>query len=924
MAESSVRTHDSENPFPGLRPYEPEDSRWFFGREVHTQELLRKLRRHRFLAVVGTSGSGKSSLVRAGLIAALRTGGMRGSGSRWRMAILRPGGDPVGELASALAACNRLSETDDSGNDYDITLQTTLIETTLRRSALGLAEAVRQARLAEGQNLLVVIDQFEEIFRFKRETEDRHASEDAAAFVKLLIEASRSINVPVYVVLTMRSDYLGDCAEFRDLPETINDAQYLIPRLTRDQRREIITAPIAAKGVTIKPRLVQRLLNDIGDNPDQLPILQHALMRTWDKWSAAGASDEPLDIKQYDDIGRTSAALSQHADEIYFNALANDRERQIAASLFKAITDEGQDGRGVRRATRLDKLCEVANADIGELKSVIEAFRQPGCSFLMPPVGTHPDLQPDTVIDISHESLMRIWERLRVWVDEETASARTYKRLAETAVLHKENKAGLWGDPDLSQALAWRENEQPNPAWAQRYHSEFSTAMEFLDNSDQAARQARTKRRNQIIGIVLSAVAIGFFLLWAQAQFSLNQVKVFVDADRVDRLKNACSMLFSLQPLRDGQLESEARQRCEEALDVIPELVAGIDIEAHKKTRDDLEEQGGLQYETARSLIIKLEFFQRSKAFSGNNTEMLKNAFDRWDEVLQAIAKDPRYQDLTLVPQAGLVPIGEDPDSRLWEFAHVLGGKIPIRGDDGKLAFNDDSAVVLVLIPGGTFQMGSETGDSDEEPVHTVTVSQFFMSKYELTQEQWYRLTGERPSDFTGELRPVETVSFNDAAVLSQLGLRLPTEAEWEYAARAGTETNYWWSDELEQNRANCFDCGSQLVGGTTPVGLFPANPFGLHDTAGNVWEWVQDWSGPYGSDAVVDPKGPAEGVFRVLRGGSWSTLAGSRVPLSATAPRPTSGTTLLASVLPEVKYKQGSKKGKGQDQLKRPERTVA
>ncbi len=115
------------------------------------------------------------------------------------------------------------------------------------------------------------------VSRFKRESEDRRGSDDAAAFVKLLLEGSRATAVRFYVMLTMRSDYLGDCAEFRDLPETINDAQYLIPRLTREQRREAIVAPVEVAGRRIEPRLVQRLLNDGDNNPDQLLVLQHAL-----------------------------------------------------------------------------------------------------------------------------------------------------------------------------------------------------------------------------------------------------------------------------------------------------------------------------------------------------------------------------------------------------------------------------------------------------------------------------------------------------------------------------------------------------------------------------------------------------------------------------------------------------------------------
>ena len=212
------------NPFPGLRPFHEDESQLFFGREGQTDELLRRLRKHRFLAVVGTSGSGKSSLVRAGLLPSLYRGFMTQAGSRWRVAIMRPGENPIGNLAEALS--NRILATsaiEESG------IQRIVTETMLRRGRLGLVEVVKSANLPARTNLLVVVDQFEELFRFQN-TQKQNREDEAAAFVKLLLAAAQQQGVSIYIVLTMRSDFLGDCAQFRDLPEAINDSQYLIPR----------------------------------------------------------------------------------------------------------------------------------------------------------------------------------------------------------------------------------------------------------------------------------------------------------------------------------------------------------------------------------------------------------------------------------------------------------------------------------------------------------------------------------------------------------------------------------------------------------------------------------------------------------------------------------------------------------------------
>jgi len=519
------------NPFPGLRPFTEEEDYLFFGREAQSAELLRRLRQTRFLAVVGTSGSGKSSLVLAGMLPALHGGVMTQAGSRWRVALLRPGSNPIGALAHALSQPSVLGATDKNDDEDQAVPRTVIIETTLRRSALGLVEVVQQARLAAKENLLVVVDQFEELFRFKATAQRAQGGDDAAAFVKLLLEASRAPTPPIYIVLTMRSDFLGDCAQFRDLPEAINDGQFLIPRMTRDQRRQAIEGPVAVGGAAMTPRLVQRLLNDVGDNPDQLPILQHALMRMWDKWQENGA--KAIDLPHYEAIGGLDEALSRHADEI-FAALPDDRSRMVAEKLFRALTDTGTDLRGLRRPTRLDELCAVTSATTAEVVTVIEAFRQPGSSLLVPPVPT--PLRAESVVDISHESLMRVWKQLKAWTEQEARSARVYRRLAETAGLHAEGRAGLWRDPDLQVALDWREKEQPSEEWARRYHRGFTQAMSFLDASmarrreeareQEEAQRAKARFLRRVIWALTAAVlivaAIATFA-WRQKRYAETQ-----------------------------------------------------------------------------------------------------------------------------------------------------------------------------------------------------------------------------------------------------------------------------------------------------------------------------------------------------------------------------------------------------------------
>ena len=492
----------STNPFPGLRPFLESEEHLFFGRENQVDEMVNKLADLRFLAVVGTSGSGKSSLVNCGLRPALHQGRMASAGTSWRMAQFRPGNHPISALSEALA--------EDGVLFHDFTERglplVEIIDTTLRMSKRGLLDIVDQAGLAEGINLLVVVDQFEELFRYRQLSDGTDAdgygfSEESTAFVKLLLELREEKACRIYVVLTMRSDFLGDCTQFAGLAEAINAGLFLVPRLTPEERREAIVNPIRVQGAEIDSVLTTRLVNDVGDNPDQLSILQHALNRTWANWQAEGNNQLQLNLHHYEAIGTMERALDAHAEEAYRELSGPGREptdrQRICKSIFQALTDKATDGRGVRRPTTLAILCALAEASEEELTAVINVFRHPSRSFLMPPAGE--PLSKEKVIDISHESLMRVWERLKGWVQEEAQAAQTYRRLSESAELHASGQASTLRDPELTIYQAWRTTWKPNRTWAERYVHGFDRAMAFLLSSmaERDAEQAELLRRQQ-------------------------------------------------------------------------------------------------------------------------------------------------------------------------------------------------------------------------------------------------------------------------------------------------------------------------------------------------------------------------------------------------------------------------------------------
>ena len=555
------------NPFPGLRPFTMEESHLFFGREGQSDEILEMLSENKFCAVIGASGSGKSSLMYCGLIPILYGGFISEAGSRWRVITTRPGHEPINNLANSIVE----SATTKTDQEKDVFVKKTIASTVLRSSSRGLVETIKQLN-TKNENVLILVDQFEELFRFKKSGVSSDTTNESEAFVKLLLEAAKQSEVPIYIVLTMRSDFIGDCAQFPNLTKKINDSHYLIPQMTRADVQQAIMGPVAVGGGQISPHLVQDLLNDIGDNQDQLPILQHALMRTWDAaMSDPNNSSYELTIDHYDAIGRMEKALSLHANEAFEEL--DDRGKAICEHLFKSLTEKGADNRGVRHPTSVQFLKEISQSSTDEVEFVVNTFRKQGRSFLTPSYEN--ELDKSSIIDISHESLMRIWDRLKLWVEEESEAVQIYMRIADAASNYQQGKASLWRPPDLQLAINWREKKQPTLRWGERFDPTFERAMVFLDTSqkeyeleeeNKIKRQKAEVKRSRIVAIILgTAAVIALFLtLFAFTQMQeADKQKLAAEDQKTEAIKQ--SELAEKQRLIALEKEKEALLQKEEA-----------------------------------------------------------------------------------------------------------------------------------------------------------------------------------------------------------------------------------------------------------------------------------------------------------------------------------------------------------------------
>jgi energy-coupling factor transporter ATP-binding protein EcfA2 len=762
------------NPFPGLRPFEPDEDYLFFGRERQTDELLRRLRSTRFLSVLGRSGSGKSSLVRSGLIPSLHGGAMTRAGSRWRVAIMRPGQDPMANLAAALTAPEAL------GGGTDETLTRLFFETTLRASRLGLLECVRQSQIGAADNVLVLVDQFEEIFRYKRGRSADRAddADEAAAFVKLLLAARESESPVIYVAITMRSDFIGDCMEFSTLPEVVNDGIYLVPRMTREELRIAITGPVAVGGATIAPRLASRLLNDVGDDPDQLPILQHALMRTWERWRSFHYRDEALDLAHYEAIGTLSDALSRHAEEAFGEL--DERGKFIAEKMFKALTDKASDPRGVRRPAPVSEIRALAQASLDEIARVTESFRRQGRSFLMPPATVVID--DNSILDISHESLMRNWERLSQWADEEAHAAQLYLDLAQAAKRHEGGKAALWRDPELQFALTWREKELPTPEWADRYDPSFARAMAFLDASQaerddkirqREQRRQRALRQSRIVIAVLSIaflvmIGLGYAALRQKAEAQRQERVAEEELDNVVKAQKRAQVEKRRAEEEKGRAE-EARAAADRERDVAKQQRSRAEtqteiaqrqseIAERERLRAESEQQKALANEReARDQTRKTEI-ARGEAVAQKETAEEQRARAQTlrhlsaSRALALTAREARSVDIRLVLEAYRLnrENGGDPDDpELFASLHAVGGRYASQTVQ-KLPQKNGALAIAVSADGHTIYAGDESG---------------LISRHDHDHNQW------QPPKTVGQVAgPVRTLALRDNLLAAGTG----------------------------------------------------------------------------------------------------------------------------------------------------------
>jgi len=570
-------------PYPGLRPFTKAESHYYFGRDQQRNECIARLETHRFLAVVGSSGAGKSSLVQAGLLPEIELGRVRGTDENWRFVIMRPGADPMSALTRALAGPNA-------------PLQGKLDEL-LRTSPRGLAAVAELLGEQDAQphSLLLVVDQFEELFRLgKEQVTPQRWLKERIAFVRAITSA-RSLNAPVFVLLTMRSDFLKDCTKFPGLPEALNHGMYLVPQLSLEQLEHSLVRPLEqVTGIEARMSvpLVRRILRDAAGLPDELPVVQHALMRTWLEWrkrvpggSQGGVPDSEIGIQDYEKAGTTMDAIDRHGNELLGaleQELGQDRARVLSKALFQRLTITDADATVTRSPKSLEHLIELASSRGIEdaaagLRRVIEVFRHDSCRFLMP----EDEVKGD--VDIAHEAVFRQWAvlagekvadmRSGGWIAEEHENGRSYVRLLDADTLRKSKRGQLLTDELLTETAKWWDSFKPNPVWATRYHIPDreleriqAGAKEKLDECERAEASGAKSSSARDDGYADYARKLQ---AWHQGQFeraaelleASRQAKLAADTARERAEAEARAFQLKLKDVELAEQKAEAKTR---------------------------------------------------------------------------------------------------------------------------------------------------------------------------------------------------------------------------------------------------------------------------------------------------------------------------------------------------------------------------
>ena len=497
------------NPYRGLFAFREEDAALFFGREAAIAQLVQAVETKPFVAVIGSSGSGKSSVVAAGLLPRLRRQ------QHWLIAAFRPGGQPLRALAAAL-----LSALNPGLDDIDKTAQVKKLVKHLQIGSLTLKDFLQTLLSKHPQaRLLLFVDQFEELYTLcPDETERRR-------FLAELLPAGQvsqtwaASDYQLTVVMTMRADFLGKAFAYRPLADAFQNADLVLGPMNRAELQEVIARPAANLRVAIEEGLTGRMLDAVGDEPGNLPLLEFALTQLWERQDKH--TERKLTHAAYDQLGGVAQALSSYAESVHERLTA--AEQAQAQRIFMQLVRPGEGTEDTRRIARRADLGEESWRTVTKLAQARLVVTNQRASE-QAPAGV-----PEETVEIAHETLIRGWQRLREWMaaDREFRLWQEHLRLTmqQSQALARQNRFGRLVsrkyDPDLM--LRGRLLQEAKKWLTQKPEAVSSEEHQFIAFCKKALRRQSLGRKILFIPLVAigGGLVVGIFLVWLAVKFNL-------------------------------------------------------------------------------------------------------------------------------------------------------------------------------------------------------------------------------------------------------------------------------------------------------------------------------------------------------------------------------------------------------------------
>lgn len=745
---------EPENPYKGLQSFNAADANNFYGRQKLINKLLKRLEEseeyHRFLAVVGPSGSGKSSVVKAGLVPALWRGDLAGS-EKWYIAEMLPGDRPLDELEVALYHVA-------GAQNLDLREQ-------LQRDERGLVRAADMLLPDDDSELLVVIDQFEEVFTL---VDDENCRQH---FLNLLYAVATNRRSRVRVIVTLRADYYDRPLQYADFGDLIRDRVETVLPLNAEELAQAISEPANHQGVTFEDGLVSRIVSDVHYQPGALPLLQYALTELFEH-----RTGRKLTLAAYQGIGGTGGALANRADEIY-TELDEDGHEMIR-QLFLRLVTLGEGAEDTRRRVTQSELLELTdNRDL--MNEVIDLY---ATSRLLS-LDNDPSTRQPTV-EVAHEAILREWDRLRQWLNQSRQDIRQQRTIAQVANAWYENQRDtsyLLTGSRLDAAIQWQKQTELALTPLEKEFINISIAMSEAQEEAEEQRKAREdalERRSQTILRTL----VGVFALATVLSIGLSIFAMTSRNEAARERDNAQENFLRAEQIR---LAAQAQIALDRGEDVrIPALLALRSLEIGYSPEAD----GALLQALSRTFSRQTYVGHTGDgttgvAFVHDTDRVLTSSTDGtarlWDmlsgeQLNRYVGHQGTINRLVVCPgQSTFLTAGNDGTIRLWdiesgnEIEILFAGEAPIRNlaispDGHLLAASIDDRVMVWSLEDMTlrYELAGHTdlvNSMKFSPNSTVLAT----PSQDSTVRLWNMQTGEEIRSFEGHAAGVWDVDFS-------------------------------------------------------------------------------------------------------------------------------------------------------------------